>query len=342
MSSFIGYKKGIDLGGWLSQCKEYTKEHFDSFITPSDFDVIVSWGLDHVRLPVDYNILDGKYDDCNYMGYDYIDMAVRECKRTGLNIIIDLHKTAGFSFDHHHGEGGFFENEKLQERFYQLWEDIANRYGKYSDMASFELLNEVTEEKYAKPWNEIARKCIERIRPIAPDMHILIGGIWNNSVDAVPMLDAPYDDKIVYNFHCYEPLIFTHQGAYWIDGMPADLSVSYPGSNEEYKKVAAERVPEILKLFHEVDGDVYSQKFFEDIFAPAIEYAEKHNTPLYCGEYGVIDKAAPEDTLAWYKDINAVFEKYGISRAAWSYRKMDFGLTDERLSGVIDELKKYL
>ena len=63
---------------------------------------------------------------------------------------------------------------------------------------------------------------------------------------------------------------------------------------------------------------------------------------LYCGEYGVIDVVPAEDAVKWYRTINSVFEKYGIGRAAWSYKKMDFGLTDSRLDGVRDELLKLM
>ena len=80
------------------------------------------------------------------------------------------------------------------------------------------------------------------------------------------------------------------------------------------------------------------ESFFEKDFASAIETAAERGTALYCGEYGVIDIATPEDTVKWYRMIHAVFEKHGIARAAWSYRRMDFGLSDERLDGVRDQL----
>ena len=83
-------------------------------------------------------------------------------------------------------------------------------------------------------------------------------------------------------------------------------------------------------------------EYFENFFASAIEAAKKNGTTLYCGEYGVIDKVSPEDTLKWFKCINAVFEKHGIARSAWSYKEMDFGLSDTRLDGIRDELLKYL
>ena len=76
--------------------------------------------------------------------------------------------------------------------------------------------------------------------------------------------------------------------------------------------------------------------------ASAIRTAEETGTCLYCGEYGVIDKATPEDTVKWYRVIHEVLEKYQISRAAWNYKEMDFGLSDARLDGVRDELIKYL
>jgi hypothetical protein len=38
-----------------------------------------------------------------------------------------------------------------------------------------------------------------------------------------------------------------------------------------------------------------------------------------------------------------VFEKYGIGRAAWTYKEMDFGLSDERMDPIRDEIiAKYL
>ena len=50
------------------------------------------------------------------------------------------------------------------------------------------------------------------------------------------------------------------------------------------------------------------------------------------------DQATPEDTVKWFRTIHSTFEKYGISRSAWSYKQMDFGLSDSRLDGVRGEL----
>ena len=68
----------------------------------------------------------------------------------------------------------------------------------------------------------------------------------------------------------------------------------------------------------------------------ARELREYEGTAL--GEYGVIDKAPLESTLNWYRDIHAAFEKFGIGRAAWSYKKMSFGLIDDHYREIYDEL----
>ena len=38
MRVFEGYQKGVNLGGWISQCVSYEKEHFDTFITKADIE----------------------------------------------------------------------------------------------------------------------------------------------------------------------------------------------------------------------------------------------------------------------------------------------------------------
>lgn len=312
-----GFHKGVDLGGWMSQC-DYSEDRLNNFITESDIEKIASWGLDHVRLPIDYNVLENE-DGTQYKqeGFDRIHKLLAMAKKNGLKVVIDLHKTSGFSFDKGEQETGFFENEECRERFIRLWEELARQFGKYSDMSVFELLNEVTSESYIDVWNETVAKCIPRIRKYAPDTLILVGSYHQNSPHAVKDLDKPYDDKVLYNFHCYSPLKFTHQGAYWAEELD---------QNARYSFDEAGITPEL----------------FEQEFAPALEHAKKYGTELYCGEYGVIDIVSPEDTLKWFKAINAVFEKYGIARAAWSYKGMDFGLTDSRLDDIRPELIKYL
>ncbi|SHM66611.1 glycoside hydrolase family 5 protein [Ruminococcus flavefaciens] len=317
MKNINGFYKGINFGGWLSQCS-YEKKHLDTFIKENDFNVIAAWGADHVRVPFDYNIIennDGTYSD---EGFGYLDKAVEFAKKYDLNIILDLHKTAGFSFDYYgENESGFFDNPEYQERFYRLWEEVARRYGSLSSYVAFELLNEVTDASFIDKWNRIVKECIGRIRKITPDTLILVGSYHNNSADTVQFLDAPYDDKIVYNMHCYEPLKFTHQGAYWTDAIVKEERMSFEES-------------------------VTSEEYFEQLFSTAIAKAEEFGAGLYCGEYGCIDVVSPEDTIKWYKTINAVFEKHGIGRAAWNYKAMDFGLADARLDSVRNELLKYI
>lgn len=347
MKTWNGYQKGVNLGGWFSQC-EYSKEHFDSFITEKDFEVIAGWGADHVRLPIDYNLVEQERADgsINYLeeGFDYISRAYEWARQNNLNIIIDLHKTAGYSFDAGEKQEGFFESETLQERFYCLWEELAKRFGNQGSSLAFELLNEVTDKEYMETWKKISLTCIDRIRKIAPDVDILLGGYWNNSVEAVADLPTPPDSHIIYNFHCYEPLIFTHQGAYWAEGMPVDYRMAFDQTIEEYFRLTREIQPNWvapIQTAETLDGPMDS-RFFEALFAQAIATAGQRDVALYCGEYGVINRATPEDTLKWYQAIHPVFEKYGIGRAAWSYREMDFGLSDDHLKHTIAKLVPYL
>ena len=311
----FGFYRGVNLGGWLSQC-DYSRERMDHFITEADMDIIAGWGLDHVRIPVDYNVLEESDGIWRADGFDRIHRAAEWCGKRALKIVLDLHKTAGFSFDSGEKEEGFFESEKQQERFYRLWEELARHFNAPCQIA-FELLNEVTDPAYIDTWNRIVKTCISRIRRIAPDTLILVGSYHNNSAHAVKDLDAPADGKVIYNFHCYEPLNFTHQGAHWVREMPTDFRMAFEDSET-------------------------SPAFFENSFASAVDAAEKHHTCLYCGEYGVIDRATPEDTVKWYRAIHEVLEKYQISRAAWSYRQMDFGLSDSRLDSVRNDLLRYL
>lgn len=339
MKEWKGYMQGVNLGGWLSQCV-HTKEHYDTFITEKDFEVLSSWNIDHIRLPVDYNLVETKDGSYIENGFKYIEDCISWCRKYNLNMVLDLHKTYGFSFDEGEKENGFFESEKLQERFCRLWENFARRFGKDHDMLAFELLNEVTDEKYCDTWNSIAQKCIIRIRQITPDISILVGGYWNNAAAAVKDMWKPYDKNVIYNFHCYEPLVFTHQGAGWVRGMKRDFRCICHCTEEKLRSLTDDMLGDdyiIDGTFDPAYADSeFGEGFFIRMFKEAYDAAENMGTQLYCGEYGVIELADKNEAIAWYKAIHDAFRHYGIGHAAWTYKAMDFDLNGHDMKCIFE------
>ncbi len=341
MRRFEGFQKGINLGGWLSQCVSYDEKHFKNFITEEDIATIASYGLDHVRVPIDYDVFMKEtkgQDVVNEEGMSRIEDCIQWCKNHGLNMVLDLHKAKGYMFDTQAvpDADAFFKDPILWEAFYETWEMLAERFGKHNKMLAFEILNEVVNPDYESKWNEIATETIKRIRRTAPDSYILVGGVNYNSVLKVSGISVPYDEKIVYNFHCYEPMCFTHQNAHWMDEMKG-FKMNYP----EPLDVLRAKTEEINKC---KVGSVFDKcldgegKFFDKLFAQAVEFAKEKNVPLYCGEYGVIDQAPVDGTLCWVKEIHEAFEKYGIGRALWNYKNKDFGLRDEHYAPICKEM----
>ena len=336
--------RGVNLGGWLSQGK-LELSHIDTFIKEEDIKRIKEIGCDHLRLPVDFeNIYDEKKKCDNPIGYKYIDLCISWCQKYDLNVVLDLHKAPGYVFDDAEYSNGFFNNEELMKLFLDIWDRLSKRYAKYTDMMMFEMLNEVTSFDVINEWNNLALRCIKVIRKNAPKVKILYGGVGYSSVKAVKYIPEPYDENIVFNVHCYEPMAFSHQGAYWMDKMPLDFRISYPVEDDKYREIAS-ICPAISNgTMGGADNALKALKgdFFIEIFKECVDCANKYNVGLYCGEYGVIDRADTKSTLRWIKDINKAFAYYGIGRALWSYKKMDFGLIDDHYSDIYEEMIKYL
>lgn len=340
MKKFEGFQKGVNLGGWISQFAVYDHKHFQTFITEKDIEYIASLGFDHVRVPVDYNVLEDEAGNSLESGFEYLENCFRWCQKYGLHMLIDLHECFGYSFDplkKDMDRKKFFYDEALQARFLKLWEKIAVRFKDYPELVAFEPLNEVVLYEVADAWNQLIKKYISTIRAIAPETYLVIGGVLYNNVLTVKLLDPPADDHIVYNFHCYEPLIFTHQAAYWMELMPSDYRISYPQEVSVYRS-------ETTRILHETEGTLFLDEvkemgpdYFEIIFREALNVAEKYDVPLYCGEYGVIDLADNHSKIRWLKDIHGAFDRHRIGRALWNYKEKDFGLVDERFKEVKDE-----
>lgn len=119
----------------------------------------------------------------------------------------------------------------------------------------------------------------------------------------------------------------------------SNISMKYPGDINDYRACAKE-----LGCFGSGlnNTDEMGEKFMDALITEAVDAAARADVPIYCGEYGIIDKADINDTLSWYQDISKVFDKYGIGRAAWTYKAMDFGLMEEHYASRRNEIIKCL
>jgi len=298
--------RGINLGGYLSQCPHQLM-HYENFITENDISIIAEAGFDHVRLPVDYNVWETEDGRKNISGYALTDRVIDWCKKYSLGLILDLHKAKGYDFgDANNAEkNNLFTSSELQERYINLWGRTAERYASLTNVA-FELLNEVVEESNAEAWNDLIDRTVAEIRRHAPNTPIIYGGIQYNNVLQLKNLRKPADKNIIFTFHFYSPMPFTHQKAPWCAGIDQKATANYPDNSKEWNAA-------------------FARKMVQE----GVKVAKEAGVQLYCGEYGVILNAPLLDTIRWFKDVDDVFREFNIGCAVWTYKEMAFGIFDK-------------
>lgn len=332
-------QSGVNLGGWLSQYRQYNHTHFKTFITDSDIRQIADWGMDHIRLPVDYPVLEEENESGIYKesGFDYVESCLQWCQENDLDVILDLHKAPGYDFSEtieNHKSMPLFTDPSIAERFYKLWDEIAQRFkGRYPRL-HFELLNEVNLPD-STPWNEMYPQAVEHIREIEPDRHVIIGSNKFCAVKTLKEMKLLDDPSIIYTFHFYEPSLFTHQKAHWMSiGREFKQTLVYPGPYTGLEEFL-DSTPKYRATYQHLIGIHMNSDNLRQLVTPALEFQQQTGSVLYCGEYGVIDHVDPRSRRAWHRDFLAILREYNIGCAVWSYKCMGFGLVDEH-SQVID------
>lgn len=329
-----GFVRGVNLGGWLSQYPAGDDQHADAFITESDIDRIARWGFDHVRLPIDYPVLEwpDRPGSVREEGYAHVDRCLSWCAERDLGVVIDLHEAPGFTFINDlepetAARNTLFTSPETQERFVALWQRIVERYAAADARIIFELLNEVTLPTN-EPWNALVERTLTALRQQAPHATFMIGGTDNNGVSGLDGLYLSPDPGVLYTFHLYDPLLFTHQNAPWAV-MPRTWgqAPAYPGPLPHLEQLVHEH-PEWGDAIEPLIGRRMDRRYLEEVLAPALDFAQAHGKTLYCGEFGVADWIEPTSRRAWLADVLALFAEHHIGRAVWTYKAMDFGLVD--------------
>jgi aryl-phospho-beta-D-glucosidase BglC (GH1 family) len=338
-------QRGINLGQWFTDINYFNP----SQITATDLELIKGLGFDHVRLPIapDFLFDQNNPQVLNPDYLSYIDRALDLIQAADLSVIVNFHPSNDFKKD-------LATDTNFVNTVAEFSRSLATHLNtRNPEQVFLELINEpsfnffLRNEPSIDPvehWNFVQTKLVNAIKQGAPDHSVILKGHdWGESIDSLLQLTPIQEpnQQYIYNFHFYEPMLFTHQGATWMDEEFTSLqNLPYPFNEEVCATAIEEIVHETAKLWAE---DYCNQKWdaakLETRIALAANWAQEHNVLLTANEFGVYRLfVRPEDRVAWLEDVRSLFEKYNIGWAMWDYAS-GFGLVREDENGdrIVDE-----
>jgi len=329
-------KRGINLSEWFAQVwdkRGYTREHLETWTTADDIALIKSMGFDHVRLSVNpqplFTMNQPQKLPPEYLSY--LDAAVKMILDHGLVVVIDLHPEGDFKQR--------LKDDSFVQQFADFWRALAQHYSTWDpDRVFFEVMNEPeVSDRYR--WVGVQTKAAAAIREGAPRHTIIAAGArWSDDDDLV-FQEPMRDPNVIYNFHFYDPHIFTHQGAtwgeyywHWVKGL------HYPSTPASAEQVAA-LVPDDVDRLKVIryGRDHWDADRMESEMKQAAAWAERHGVPLICNEFGVYRMADPQDRAAWIHDVRVALEHNHIGWTMWDYSGSFGVVTKKDGKAVADE-----
>lgn len=314
-------EKGTNISHWLSQSNRRGEQR-KAFFTDIDVRYLANLGFDHIRIPVDEEQLWDEKGDKQKDAFALLHNAIKWSRRSGLNVIVDLHILRSHHFNE--GERPLWTDEKEQDRFLQCWKDLSWELKRYpKSLVSYELMNEPVADD-PEDWNMLVAKAIAQIRENEPERTIIIGSnLWNKPQTFKDLRVPEGDPNLILSFHMYEPMLVTHYKASWTKTRDYEGAVNYPGTivpKDELEKLSGD----LEKLIRDQDL-FYDKVTIEHHFKQAIDKANELGLPLHCGEWGVYPTVSDDVRFAWYKDVLEVLNKYDIAWSTWDY-KGGFGI----------------
>lgn len=333
-------RHGINLSEWFAQVydpKGYTREHFNTWNTTHDIALIKAMDFDHVRLSVNpqpmFRPSQADQIPADYLGH--LDAAVKMILDQGLAVVVDIHPEYDF-------KQRLATDDGFVEEFADFWRALAQHYSGFDpNLVFFETLNEpAVHDSYR--WYGIQARLAAAIREGAPQHTILaVGARWNEDDDLL-LTEPLRDPNIIYNFHFYEPHVFTHQGATWgVNYWHFISALPYPSDNQEAILKVAAAIPDPVRRLAVIryGADHWNAARIDTEFDQVTAWAKRWDVPVVCNEFGVYRKAAnPFDRAAWLSDVRKSLEKHGIGWTMWDYSGGFGVVTKENGQPVVDEI----
>jgi len=337
VAPILSLKRCVNLGNALDAP---TEGEWGVVLSEDHFSTAKAAGFDHVRLPVRFSAhaeqqapftIDAAF-------FERVDWALAQAKSQGLPVILDVH---------HYNELTD-EPDAQSERFIGLWKQIAERYASQPETLIFELLNEPNKNLNPVKLNALYKRAIATVRVTNPTRILMVDSYFWANTNYLRTLDLPEDPNIVAHFHMYQPILFTHQGAPWMEPEYATVGVVFPAppSNPIQPVQTAQAVGWVRDWFkaynsQPADRNPGGAKTIREEFDRASAYAQSSGRRVYLGEFGAINNADMASRARYLKAVREEAESRNMAWCVWDDGG-GFQLLKPREKTWVEELKTAL
>jgi aryl-phospho-beta-D-glucosidase BglC (GH1 family) len=191
-----------------------------NILAPSDLATMASWGVNSIRLPVNYHMIssaDGTYIEA---GFQKIDAIVAACKANNIYVILDLHAAPGAQnceqmSDSPDGVAHLWKEPATYRQWtIDVWQTMAKRYATETAVGGYDIFDEPYDDENSGTFTEgdatLRQMYVDittAIRAVDPN-HVLFfeGTNWSSddgSTHGFAALQPPWDPQMAWSFHKY-------------------------------------------------------------------------------------------------------------------------------------------
>lgn len=266
----------------------------------TDFEAVSDLGFNAIRFFLKWDDL---YEDAGCSvpkaaGWEWLRQNMEWAKANDIYLILDFHCPYGGFGSTDEGVWEIWTNEDARKAFIRAWTDIARFCAAETIVAGYDLMNEPSLPTDGSGlYHDLLTDAIGAIRGEDP-YHLIIAeaavGIDGIAESWLRPNWIEVDEKnLMYSFHFYEPLDFTHSSS---DG---ELSArKYPSDSFDREDMAA------------AISDCVSAGFLK-------EY------PIFLGEFGCSDWTPGSGSAEWIRDVYEICAGKGIHTALFAYRSFE-------------------
>lgn len=322
-----------------------------------DFACFKDIGIDVIRLVCSFDIFTdepgmtgnanngkGKIDE---LVLEKLDQVCDWAEKYQIYLIIDNHINHTFG-----AEPKASDTKMLRAQLESVWNQLAPRYKDRSEYIIYEIMNEPA-HKDAKVWYKLQQDIINLIRSYDQKHAIVVSPSDCSNLEELVKLKPYKDPNLIYTFHFYEPLVFSHQGTGIASEGSLNLSdLTFPYDKNRLPKYQGQTVKsweDLLKKEEETgtwfywslqtypkDGTV---KNINDKIKKAAAWAKKNKVRLMAGEIGSKVWSIRESRLAWINTVVSAMNENQIPYCNWGVGDSN-GFLKELRPGLFEEAIK--